>query len=95
MPDVHFNLRWPDGSHSRAYSPSSTIKERLPAGTQYPLKEFMPRVRAALEHASERVRQKYGYGCAHAAIQISQIEHLAGRFLDDDQASITVESYED
>ena len=50
---------------------------------------------AALEHGSERVRQKYGYGCGHAAVQIRTIEQLAKPFLDDPQARVVVESFQD
>jgi len=94
MPEVHYRLRWPDGHISRCYSPSSTIQTSLPAGSEYPLAEFLPRLRAALEYASERVRQKYGHGCAHAAIQIASIEQTAGRYRQDASAMVQVIDYE-
>lgn len=80
MPEVTFRIRWPDDSVINAYSPSSTIKDALVAGHPYPVTEFVIRCRAALEHASARVAQRYGYGCGHAAAQIREIESTARRF---------------
>ncbi len=80
MPEVHLRVRWPDDSVMTAYSPSSTIKDALRLGHPYPVLEFVRLTRAALEHASERVAQRYGFGCGHAAAQIREIEHTAGRF---------------
>lgn len=98
MPEVHFRVRWPDGSVLRAYSPSSTIKDAFVAGRAYPLDEFVSLARAALQYASERVARIYGYGCGHAAAQIREIEHIAGRFGDGpagDAAVVVVEAFED
>ncbi|MGH8446056.1 MAG: MSMEG_0570 family nitrogen starvation response protein [Solimonas sp.] len=94
MPEVQFRVRWPDQSSSLCYSPSSTIREAYTLGHPYPLAEFVARSRAALEHASLRVAQKYGFGCAHAALQIREIEAAAAQFAGDPQATVTVESYE-
>jgi uncharacterized repeat protein (TIGR04042 family) len=94
MPELHFKVRWPDQTTTRCYSPSSTIREALSTGTPYPVREFVERSRAALEHGSERVRLKYGYGCGHAAAQIREIAHHAAPFLDDPQARVVIESFE-
>ena len=80
MPELHMRVRWPDGQESLCYSPSSTIREFFTAGESIPLAAFVTRSRAALEHAGERVRAKYGYGCGHAAMQIELIERQAARF---------------
>lgn len=90
MPEVHFHIRWPDQSETRCYSPSSTIMQFLTAGRSYPLSEFLGLSRKALEHGSERVRQKYGYGCGQAQWQIAEIERLAARFLDTPAAYVSV-----
>ncbi|WP_028009476.1 MSMEG_0570 family nitrogen starvation response protein [Solimonas flava] len=94
MPEVQFRVRWPDASSTLCYSPSSTIREAFVLGHAYPLQEFVARSRAALEHASLRVAQKYGFGCAHAALQIREIEQAAARYAGDPHATVTVESYE-
>ena len=63
MPEMHFHVRWPDGSTSACYSPSLVIGEYFRPGRAYPLPEFLQRSRTALRQASERVRAKYGFSC--------------------------------
>ncbi|HEV7442244.1 MAG TPA: MSMEG_0570 family nitrogen starvation response protein [Steroidobacteraceae bacterium] len=94
MPEVHFRIRWPDQSETRCYSPSTTIMQFLTAGRSYPLNEFLTLSRQALEHGSERVRQKYGYGCGHAQLQIAEIERVAIRFADSPAACVSVVNFE-
>lgn len=94
MPEVHFKVRWPDQTLMNGYSPSSTIKDALRLGHPYPVAEFVALSRAALEHASERVAQRYGFGCGHAAAQIREIESLARRF-DGPAQTVVIEAFED
>lgn len=94
MPELHFRVRWPDESESRCYSPSTSIREFFVAGESYGLKDFVARSRQALEHASERVRQKYGYGCGHASYQIAEIEERAQRFSQTPDARVVVVAFE-
>ncbi|TDU32759.1 putative repeat protein (TIGR04042 family) [Panacagrimonas perspica] len=94
MPEVHFRVRWPDDSVMHAYSPSSTIKDALRLGHPYPVAEFVAQSRAALEHASDRVAQRYGFGCGHAAAQIREIERVAQGFNGASQ-TVIVEAFED
>jgi uncharacterized repeat protein (TIGR04042 family) len=93
MPEMTFRVRWPDDSTTLCYSPSSTIREAFVIGEGYPVPEFVARSRAALEHASARVAQKYGYGCAHAQRQIEEIESQAAAFANRADARITVEAF--
>lgn len=94
MPELHFRVRWPDDSESRCYSPSTSVREFLSPGRTYELEEFVTLSRKALEHASERVRQKYGYGCGHATYQISEIEERARRFAETPGARVTLVDFE-
>ncbi len=80
MPAMHFQLRWPDGSEARCYSPSLVIKDYFQPGTAYPLTLFMTQIREALHVASERVRLKFGFACSQAMDQLDRIEHTAARF---------------
>lgn len=80
MPEMHFHLRWPDGSSARCYSPSLVIKDYLEPGSSYPLPDFLRRSREALNIASERVREKYGYACSAAMDQLARIEATAAGF---------------
>lgn len=90
MPEMRFRVRWPDQTESLCYSPSLVIKDFLEPGKSYPLEEFVSRSREALQIASERVRQKYGYTCSSAMSQLADIEAIATRFWDDDAPRVTV-----
>lgn len=93
MPEVRFRVRWPDGSQQFCYSPSRVIKEYFISGQPYEVADFLDRTRRALEIASERVRQKYGYSCGQAAAQLAVIEHTAARFRAG--GHVTVEAFEE
>ena len=92
---THFHVRWPDHTHSKCYSPSAVIKNFLRLDERYPVDDFVARSRKALEIASERVRRKFGYSCAHAAHTVGEIERIAARFADQPDARIVVESFEE
>lgn len=95
MPEMHFTVRWPDGSTERCYSPSLVIKDYFVPGRHYPLDEFVRRSSEALDIASERVRLKYGMGCGHAMAQKAAIEARAERHADLPDAQVRVDSFEE
>jgi uncharacterized repeat protein (TIGR04042 family) len=95
MPEMHFSVRWPDGSTYRCYSPSLVIKEFLVVGEAYPLADFVARSRTALETGSERVRKKYGYACGHAMAEVQEIERMAAQFAAQKDAYVVVERFEE
>jgi len=76
MPEIRFDVRWPDGTLERCYSPSLVVRELLPPG-KLPVFEFMERVRAALHIGAERVRLKYGFSCSAALDQLAALERRA------------------
>lgn len=80
MPVMHFQVRWPDASESRCYSPSLVVRDFLAPGERYALDDFLRRTREALGIASERVRAKYGFACSQAMDQLAEIERIAARF---------------
>jgi len=90
MPERHFQVQWPDGLLETCYSPSSTIENYLSEGKKYPLKQFLDLSDQALNEASERVRQKYGYACSSAMDQLKKINNraLTYRNLNDPYVSI-------
>ena len=90
MPEMHFRIRWPDGSVASCYSPSLIVKEYLTVGQTYALPDFVTRCRTALTIAGERVRQKYGFYCTGASSQLSQIETTAAQFSQNAQAQVSV-----
>ena len=77
MPEMHFHVRWPDGRREACYSPSLVIKEHFEPGASYALDDFVSRSRTALNIASERVRERYGFACTSALSQLARIENEA------------------
>jgi uncharacterized repeat protein (TIGR04042 family) len=94
MPEMHFRIRWPDGTTENCYSPSLVIKDFLSVGASYPLAEFLARIRTALKIASERVREKYGQPCSRAQWQLSRIEAAAKGFDAVTDARVVVDCFE-
>jgi uncharacterized repeat protein (TIGR04042 family) len=95
MPEMHFRVRWPDGSAQVCYSPSLVVKAFFIPGESYDLADFVQRSRIALRIASERVREKYGHACVHAAAQLAEIERIAAQFDDQPDACVEVEAFEE
>ena len=94
MPVMHFQVRWPDASETRCYSPSLVVQDYLAPGQRYGLADFLHRTREALGIASERVRAKYGFACSQAMDQLAEIEHIAARFADAADAEVTVVAFD-
>ena len=90
MPVMHVQVRWPDASETRCYSPSSVVREFFAPGERYALEDFLQRSREALGIASERVRAKYGFACSQAMDQLAEIERIASRFTGTASAEVTV-----
>jgi uncharacterized repeat protein (TIGR04042 family) len=80
MPEMRFDIRWPDGAIEQCYSPSLVIRDHLAVGETYSVPEFLKRSRAALTIGSDRVREKYGFACSRAMGQLARLESSAGRF---------------
>jgi uncharacterized repeat protein (TIGR04042 family) len=94
MPEMLFQVRWPDDAVTTCYSPSRAIASFLDAGTQYALSDFLVRSRDGLMAASERVRAMYGMPCSRAAGQLADIERRAAHFADAPDARVAVLSIE-
>lgn len=80
MPEMTFEVRWPDGSTQRCYSPSLVMHDYLSTGTAYTVGDFVDRSTRALTEAGERVRAKFGFYCTSAADTSERIVAAAGRF---------------
>ncbi|WP_099022692.1 MSMEG_0570 family nitrogen starvation response protein [Mycolicibacterium palauense] len=80
MPEMTFEVRWPDGSMQRCYSPSLVMHDYLSVGSSYTVAEFLDRSGRALTEASDRVRAKYGFACTSAAETSERIASAATRF---------------
>lgn len=92
MPEMRFTIRWPDGHRERCYSPSLVVRDYLAPGESYGLADFVAKTRSALEIASERVREKYGFACSAALDQLDRIEAVARD--QDPDGRVTVEAFD-
>lgn len=90
MPVMHFRIQWPDDSEDNCYSPSQVVSDFFTPGQDYPVDDFVSRAREALNIASERVREKYGFACSAAMDQLAKIEVDAERFMDEPDARVKV-----
>lgn len=89
MPEMTFEVRWPDGSTQRCYSPSLVVHDYLSAGTTYAVGEFVDRSTRALTEASERVRAKFGFYCTSAAETTDRIASVAVKFAPEAAVQVT------
>ncbi|WP_448602509.1 MSMEG_0570 family nitrogen starvation response protein [Thermoleptolyngbya sp.] len=80
MPELRFQIEWPDGSQELCYSPSLVIKDYFTPEQVYELEDFVARSRTALNIASDRVQAKYGMPCSLALGQLSKIEKKAMQY---------------
>ncbi|MET0313783.1 MAG: MSMEG_0570 family nitrogen starvation response protein [Hansschlegelia sp.] len=95
MPEMRFNIRWPDGRAESCYSPSLVIKDFFAPGESYPLDAFLSSARKALTIASDRVAARYGFPCSRAIGQLARIEAAGAQYRDAPDARVTVESFQD
>ncbi|MGU3498486.1 MSMEG_0570 family nitrogen starvation response protein [Mycobacterium sp. C31M] len=89
MPEMTFEVRWPDGSTQRCYSPSLVVHDYLSIGTQYTVGDLVDRTGRAMGEASDRVRTKFGFACTSAAETNARISSAAANFPSDSLIEIT------
>ena len=85
----------PDDSVSSHYCPSHVVKKYLKAGERYPVADFVRISREALEMASERVRENFGYPCGRAFAAIRDIERKASAIADATGGEVEVVAFDD
>lgn len=88
MPEIQFQIQWPDGSQERCYSPSLVVKDYFTPEQEYDLNDFVERSRTALKIASDRVQAKYGFPCSRALGQLAKIEIQAAKYAELDQPTV-------
>jgi uncharacterized repeat protein (TIGR04042 family) len=74
MPVTTFNVIWPDDSTQACYSPSSVIRNYFKLNHHYTVNEFRNVCEVALNEASNRVAQKFGFACSSAMDQLRDIQ---------------------
>lgn len=90
MPEMRFQIQWPDGKTESCYSPSLVIKDYLKVGETYPLETFVEKSKTALNIASDRVLAKYGFPCGRAIGQLQRIETAARQYAALEEPTVSV-----
>lgn len=80
MPEIRFQIQWPDGFQETCYSPSLIVKDYFIPGQEYDLEEFVQRSQTSLQIASDRVKAKYGRPCGLALGQLQTIELRSAQY---------------
>ncbi|HBQ99575.1 MULTISPECIES: MSMEG_0570 family nitrogen starvation response protein [unclassified Roseofilum] len=88
MPEIRFEIEWPDGIREVCYSPSLVVQKHLTAQTEYELANFMVRSRTALQEGSDRVKAKYGFACSLALGQLKKLETASTRYSSDAKVKV-------
>ena len=73
MPVTYVNIEWPGSESDQVYSPSGIIKEYFKPGETITVDTFSTTCNEALNEASERVRQKFGFACTAAQAELHRI----------------------
>jgi uncharacterized repeat protein (TIGR04042 family) len=90
MPEIRFQVEWPDGSQEACYSPSLVVKKYFTPDQSYTLDDFLDRSRTALQIASDRVKEKYGMPCGLALGQLKAIETKVSQYRDLSEPTVRV-----
>ncbi|MEM8640027.1 MAG: MSMEG_0570 family nitrogen starvation response protein [Cyanobacteria bacterium P01_G01_bin.54] len=90
MPEIRFQIEWPDATQDTCYSPSLVVKQYFEAQTEYPLTDFVARSRAALQEGSDRVKAKFGRPCGLALGQLQHIEEKSVQYTNEPDARVKV-----
>ena len=89
MPEVRFQLEWPDGQSSTLYSPSTVILDYFRTGDSLLVSELEARGVEALRAASERVRARFGFACTRADEEESLLRQWVSRYSSNDTVHVT------
>jgi len=73
MPERYLKVKWPDEEIQNIYSPSSIIDQYFDPGDHMTVANFLKKSTEALNHASDRVQQVYGYACTSAMASIDSV----------------------
>ena len=80
MAALNFKIEWPNGEIMECYSPSTIVRQYFKADDTLTIEELIAISTAALDRASERVEERFGFICAAAAEQNDKIICAAAGF---------------
>lgn len=76
MPETYLRVQLPDEKEEVIYSPSTIITQYFEKATVISLDDFQSQCTAALNHASKRVYERFGYECTSAMGELARVNHL-------------------
>ena len=88
MPEVRFQLEWPDGQSSTLYSPSTVILDYLRPGDSLLILNLKCAELRLSVLLSERVRARYGFACTRTDEEESQLRQWVSRYSSDDTVRV-------
>ena len=80
MPALNFKIEWPNREVMEYYSPSTVLLNYFRTGDKLTVEELIKTSRTALDKASQRVEERFGYRCTAAAEQRDKILQKAACF---------------
>ncbi len=89
MPEIYMSIEWPTGRKDFVYSPSTIIQKFFEPKTEMSVAEFKEKVVEALNAASDRVVQVYGFECTSSRMEMQRICKIVENF-EDLQAPIKI-----
>ena len=79
MPETYLRVQLPNDKEETIYSPSTIIKEYFEKASIMSLDEFQNSCSKALNHASKRVYERFGYECTSAMGELARVNSLVDR----------------
>ncbi len=76
MPETYLRVQLPDNKEEVIYSPSTIITQYFQKATEISLDEFQNQCSKALNHASKRVYERFGYECTSAMGELARVNNL-------------------
>lgn len=76
MPETYLRVQLPDNKEEIIYSPSTIITQYFQKATEISLDEFQNQCSKALNHASKRVYERFGYECTSAMGELARVNTL-------------------
>lgn len=73
MPQVYLKVKWPDDQVQEVYSPSTIVHDYFSPGDKMTVDEFTEKCKTALNKASDRVAEKYGFACSSAMASLDSV----------------------
>lgn len=88
MPVTYVHIEWPDQIKDQLYSPSSVVKEYFNTNQEISVAEFNLACSESLNEASNRVAQKFGFGCTSAMAELQRIQSECKKYNETEKIKI-------